>query len=421
MTASAAPAAPTRLFTPMLIAGAAILILGFGARAGFGLFQIPIEESFGWPRAEFSLAIAIQNLAWGVAQPAFAAVSDRWGARRALGLGLVVYVAGLVASAYATTPEGMQLINIAIGCGIAGTGFGVVLGAVGRESSEANRSLALGIATAAGSVGQLVMPPVIGWLLTGMDWPDVFLVMAAMVAASVAFLPLASGRPAAPAPGAAAELGMGAVLGRAFRDPSYILIFLGFFSCGYQLGFITAHFPAFITEACAAVDPAGLLASVGISSTQVLGAWALAAIGAMNILGTLLAGKMGAVFAKRWLLAIIYLMRAAVCAAFIILPMTPATVLMFSVLMGALWLATVPLTAGLVGVIYGLRYMGTLYGVVFFSHQLGGFLGVWLGGALHDRFGDYDAVWWIGVAVSLFSAAVHLPVKERPLPAMAAA
>lgn len=412
-----------RLFTPMLVSGALILMLGFGIRAAFGLFQIPIEQTFGWPRAEYSLAIALQNLAWGAAQPVFAAMAEKYGTRRTLLVGLAIYAAGLLGSAWATTPEGHQLLNILIGFGIAGSGLGVILGAVGREASDANRSLSLGIVTSAASAGQLILPPVLGMLLTGMAWEDVFLICVAILGAAALLTPLTTGAPA-PAPAGApapAEGSLGAALRRAATDPSFILIFLGFFSCGYQLGFITAHFPAFITEACAAVDPAGLLAAVGISSTAALGGWALAMIGAANIGGTLLAGRLGGRFAKRWLLTLVYLARAAVCAAFIIVPMTPATVLFFSVAMGSLWLATVPLTVGLVGVIHGLRYMATLYGIVFFSHQVGGFLGVWLGGALHDRFGDYAAVWWIGVAISLFSAVVHIPVRERPLPALGAA
>ena len=424
MTTAASPAAaPERLFTPMLVSGAVILALGFGVRAAFGLFQIPIEETFGWPRAEYSLAIALQNLAWGAAQPVFAAMAEKVGTRRTLALGLAIYAVGLVGSAWATTPAGHQALNVLVGFGIAGSGLGVILGAVGREASDANRSLALGIVTSAASAGQLILPPFLGMLLTGMAWEDVFLVAAAVVAACALLLPMTTGAPAPAVPGAAApaEGSLSQALMRAAKDPSFILIFLGFFSCGYQLAFITAHFPAFITEACAQVDPAGLLASVGISSTAALGGWALALIGAANIGGTLLAGKLGARFPKRWLLTAVYLMRAAVCAAFIVVPMTPATVLLFSVVMGALWLATVPLTVGLVGVIHGVRYMGTLYGIVFFSHQVGGFLGVWLGGALHDRFGDYAAVWWIGVGISLFSAACHVPVRERRLPGLAAA
>jgi MFS family permease len=207
---------------------------------------------------------------------------------------------------------------------------------------------------------------------------------------------------------------MGRIVGRAVRDPSFILIFVGFFSCGYQLGFITAHFPAFVAEVCSPIPATGVLASLGITTTSALGALALAVIGLANICGTLAAGALGAHFRKKYLLAQIYVARTVVSAAFILAPMTPASVLVFSVLMGALWLATVPLTSGLVAQIWGVRYMGTLYGLVFFSHQLGGFIGIWLGGRLYDLYGNYTLVWWIGVGVGAFSALVHLPIRERP-------
>jgi predicted MFS family arabinose efflux permease len=216
------------------------------------------------------------------------------------------------------------------------------------------------------------------------------------------------------------EESMGTVVLRAFRDPTYALIFLGFFSCGYQLAFITAHFPAFVTEACGPIDPGGILAGIGITTTSALGAVAIALIGLANIAGTLTAGWLGKRFTKKYLLAAIYTGRTVAAAWFILVPMTPSTVLVFSVVMGSLWLATVPLTSGLVAHIYGLRYMGTLYGFVFLSHQIGAFLGVWLGGQLYDVTGDYTLVWWIGVGVGAFSAIVHLPIRERPLVAAAA-
>ncbi len=207
----------------------------------------------------------------------------------------------------------------------------------------------------------------------------------------------------------------GEVLTRAFRDPSFTLIFLGFFSCGYQLAFITAHFPAFVTELCGPIDPGGALATMGITTTSALGAVAISVIGIGNIVGTLMAGWLGKRYTKKYLLAAIYTGRTLLASWFILTPITPGSVIVFSVIMGALWLATVPLTSGLVAHIYGLRYMGTLYGIVFFSHQLGGFLGVWLGGRMYDIYGDYTMVWWIGVGVGAFSALVHLPVRERPL------
>ena len=205
---------------------------------------------------------------------------------------------------------------------------------------------------------------------------------------------------------------MSSVVGAAVRDPSFILIFLGFFSCGYQLAFITAHFPAFVTEMCGAIDPSGTLASLGVATTSALGAMSISLIGLANIVGSVTAGWLGKRYSKKYLLSAIYTGRTIAAAAFILVPMTPTTVVLFSVVMGALWLATVPLTSGLVAHIYGLRYMGTLYGIVFFSHQLGSFFGVWLGGRMYDAYGSYTAVWWIGVAIGAFSAIVHLPVNE---------
>ena len=245
-----------------------------------------------------------------------------------------------------------------------------------------------------------------------MPWSSVFLVFAAVILAVLLVLPLIRGPARAPAH--VAEESMGAIVGRAVRDPSFILIFLGFFSCGYQLGFITAHFPAFVTEVCSPIPANGVLASLGITTTSALGAVAIAVIGLANIGGTLAAGALGQHYQKKYLLAQIYLARTVVAAAFILAPMTPGSVLLFSALMGSLWLATVPLTSGLVAQIWGLRYMGTLYGIVFLSHQLGGFLGIWLGGRLYDIYGDYTLVWWIGVGVGAFSALVHLPIRERP-------
>ena len=407
------PTAVPSLFTPVLVAGSIVLMVGFAIRASFGVFQIPIATEFGWPRADFSLAIAIQNLAWGIGQPIFGAIAERFGDRRAIVLGVACYAAGLVLSSFATTPGGHQLLEILVGFGIAGMGFGVILAVVGRAASDENRSMALGVATAAGSLGQVFGAPAAEWLLGFYTWQTVFLIFAGVVALSLLALPMM--RSPEPASKAELEESMGAILARAFRDPSYGMIFVGFFSCGYQLGFITAHFPALVTEMCGPIDPNGVLYSVGVTSTSTLGAVAISLIGLANIAGTLYAGYLGKRFPKKYLLAGIYVGRTLAAAAFIIFPITPLTVVLFSVAMGALWLATVPLTSGLVAHIYGLRYMGTLYGIIFFSHQLGSFLGVWLGGTMYDATGGYEVVWWVGVGVGALSAIVHLPVREVPL------
>ncbi|MCI5084909.1 MAG: MFS transporter [Rhodovulum sp.] len=402
----------SRLFSPVLIAGCLVIMVGFAIRASFGVFQIPIAEDFGWMRAEFSFAIAVQNLAWGIGQPIFSAIAERFGDRKAIILGALFYAGGLVLSAYAMTPLEMQMLEILVGFGVAGTGFGVILAVVGRAASDEHRSLALGIATAAGSAGQVFGAPAAEWMLGFMPWQNVFLIFAALILAVLIVLPFMRS-PTPPATRAELEQSMGQILGTALRDPSYILIFLGFFSCGYQLGFITAHFPAFVAEACGAIDPSGVLASLGIGTTSALGAISISLIGLTNIVGTIYAGWLGKRYTKKYLLAGIYLARTVVAGMFIILPMTPLTVIVFSIAMGSLWLATVPLTSGLVAHIYGLRYMGTLYGIVFLSHQIGSFIGVWLGGRLYDLYGTYDLVWWIGVGVGAFSAIVHLPVREQ--------
>jgi MFS family permease len=401
------------LFTPVLIVGCAIIVVSFAIRATFGVFQIPIADQFGWARAEFSMAIAIQNLAWGVGQPIFGAIADKIGDRKAIIMGALIYAVGLVLSAWSTTPLEHQLYAWLVGFGIAGTGFGVILAVVGRASSDENRSMSLAITAAAGSGGQIFGPPVAEWLLSFMMWPNVFMIFAAAILASLLILPMMR----APQPATRTELEetMGEILVKAFKDPSYTLIFIGFFSCGYQVAFITAHFPAFVTELCGPIMPGGTLDSMGISTTSALGAVAISLIGLANIGGTLLAGWAGKRYSKKYLLAGIYTGRTIVAALFIMFPITPTSVILFSVAMGSLWLATIPLTSGLVAHIYGLRYMGTLYGIVFFSHQLGSFLGVWLGGRLYDMNGDYTLVWWIGVGVGAFSAIVHLPIRERPL------
>lgn len=401
-----------RLINPILLAGSLILMISFAIRASFGLFQIPIAEDFGWLRSEFSLAIAIQNLAWGVGQPIFGAMAEKFGDKRAIVVGALVYAAGLVLSSAATTPGAHQFLEILIGFGIAGTGFGVILAIVGRSTSDENRSLALGITTAAGSAGQVVGPPFADFLLRNMHWSSVFVVFAVVILSVLLFLPLLGSNQAVKRQDL--QVSMSKVLGEALKDPNYAMIFLGFFSCGFQLAFITAHFPAYIAEICSAIPPNSLIRSLGITSTSALGAASIALIGTANIIGTIAAGALGKHFPKKYLLALIYTGRTIAAAAFILLPMTPTSVVVFSLVMGGLWLATVPLTSGLIAHIYGLRYMGTLYGIVFFSHQLGGFLGVWLGGIMYDQFGSYDLVWWVGVGVGAFSAIIHLPVRESP-------
>ena len=403
--------AKTSLVTPVLLVGCLIILVSFAIRASFGVFQIPIAQEFGWLRAEFSLAIAIQNLAWGIGQPIFGAIAEKIGDKKAIVIGALVYAAGLIFSSYSSTPGAHQINALLIGFGIAGTGFGVILAVVGRASSDENRSMSLAIVTAAGSAGQVFGPPLAEWLLMDLSWQLVFLIFSILILSTLPFLPLMKTDTSVSKK--ELEESLGDLLTRAIKDPNYIMIFLGFFSCGYQLSFVTAHFPAMVTEMCGAILPGTLLHNIGITTTSALGALALSLVGLANIFGTLAAGYLGNFYQKKYLLSLIYLGRTLIGAIFILMPITPLTVIIFSVTMGSLWLATVPLTSGLIAHIYGLRYMGTLYGIVFFSHQLGSFLGVWLGGRMYDTFGDYTAVWWIGVGVGAFSAIIHLPIKEK--------
>ncbi len=399
------------LITPVLLTGCFIILVGFSIRASYGVFQIPIANEFGWPRAEFSLAIAIQNLAWGFGSPFFGAMAERLGDRKAIILGAVLYALGLILSAGATTPLEHQIYEILVGFGIAGTGFGVILAVIGRASSDDNRQMSLSIATASGSAGQIIGPPAAIALLSIMKWQMVFIVFAASILSVLVLLPFMK----APEMATKDEIeeSLGDILKLASRDPSFAMIFVGFFACGYQLAFITAHFPALVTEMSAPVDSYGWCGDLGITTTAALGGLSISIIGFANIIGTLVAGWAGKKYKKKWLLSGIYAGRSVIAAWFILTPITANTVLIFSFALGFLWLATVPLTSGLVAHIYGLKYMATLYGIVFFSHQLGSFVGVWLGGVLYDDYGTYTFVWWVGIAIGIFSSIIHLPIKEE--------
>ena len=400
------------IFTPILIGGSLILLISFAIRSTFGLFQIPIAEQFLWARSEFSLAIAIQNLAWGIGTPIFSAFAEKFGDRKAITIGLLLYALGIFISSTASTPEAHQFLNVLIGFGIAGSGFGPILAVVGRSASPEKRSLALGITTAAGSAGQVVGPPVAAILLGMMPWSSVFIVFAIISLLTIILVPLLKSTPKIDRN--QIEENLSDALIEAIKDPTYIMLFLGFFSCGFQLAFITAHFPAFIAEASSPIIQGSLISFV-CNSVESLGALSMALIGLFNIIGSLGAGALGKNFTKKYLLSIIYTGRTIAAILFIVLPITPLSVAIFSMVMGALWLATVPLTSGIIAHIYGLKFMGTLYGIVFLSHQIGSFVGVWLGGLFYDIYGSYDVVWWVGIGVGAFSAIIHLPVKEIPL------
>ena len=399
------------LINSVLISGCLIILVGFSIRASYGVFQIPIANEFGWPRAEFSLAIAIQNLAWGFGSPFFGAIAERIGDRKAIVAGAFLYALGLLLSAGATTPLEHQIYEILVGFGIAGTGFGVILAVIGRASSDENRQMSLSIATASGSAGQIIGPPTAIALLSIMEWQMVFIVFAVSIMSVLVLLPFMGTDELASKEDL--DESLGDILKVASKDPSFAMIFIGFFACGYQLAFITAHFPALVTEMSAPVDSYGWCGDLGITTTAALGGLSISIIGFANIIGTLVAGWAGKKYKKKFLLSGIYAGRSIIAAWFILTPITANTVLIFSFALGFLWLATVPLTSGLVAHIYGLKYMATLYGIVFFSHQLGSFVGVWLGGVLYDDYGTYTFVWWVGIAIGVVSAIIHLPIKEE--------
>ena len=399
------------LINSVLVSGCLIILVGFSIRASYGVFQIPIANEFGWPRAEFSLAIAIQNLAWGFGSPFFGAIAERIGDRKAIVAGAFLYALGLLLSAGATTPLEHQIYEILVGFGIAGTGFGVILAVIGRASSDENRQMSLSIATASGSAGQIIGPPTAIALLSLMEWQMVFIVFAISIMSVLVLLPLMGTDELASKEDL--DESLGDILKVASKDPSFAMIFIGFFACGYQLAFITAHFPALVTEMSAPVDSYGWCGDLGITTTAALGGLSISIIGFANIIGTLVAGWAGKKYKKKFLLSGIYAGRSLIAAWFILTPITANTVLIFSFALGFLWLATVPLTSGLVAHIYGLKYMATLYGIVFFSHQLGSFVGVWLGGVLYDDYGTYTFVWWVGIAIGVVSAIIHLPIKEE--------
>ena len=400
------------LLNPVLIAGSLILLISFAIRSTFGLFQIPIAEDFLWARSEFSLAIAVQNLAWGIGTPLFSAFAEKYGDRKAISIGLILYALGVFISSTASSPEAHQFLNVLIGFGIAGSGFGPILAVVGRAASDEKRSLALGITTAAGSAGQVIGPPFAAILLSIMPWSSVFEIFAIISILTIALVPFLKTKSQINIK--VSESKLGDALKEAIQDPTYLMLFLGFFSCGFQLAFITAHFPAFIAESSSPIIQ-GSIISLVCNSVEGLGALSMALIGFFNIIGCLVAGALGKGYSKKYWLSLIYTGRTIAAILFILLPITPTSVAIFSIVMGSLWLATVPLTSGIIGHIYGIKFMGTLYGIVFLSHQIGSFVGVWLGGLFYDIYGSYDIVWWVGISVGAFSAIIHLPIKEKPL------
>jgi len=405
--------APTKLTswrTPavLIACGCVIAVISFGPRSSLGFFLTPLTSANGWGRDVFGLAIAIQNIMWGLGQPFAGMLADRFGVVRVLWVGAIVYAIGLAMMAYATTPLMLNLsAGVFIGFGLAGCAFSVVLSAFGKLLPENMRSLAFGAGAAAGSFGQFLYSPLAVSLVDAIGWQQTLLTFAVLMLLILPFsLPLATAGKAV-APDVPSQ-SLRAALSEALLHRSYVLLVLGFFTCGFQLSFITIHLPPYLVDK-------------GLTTT--IGGWTIAVIGLFNIFGSLTSGWLGNRMPKRYILSIIYFGRALAILGFILLPVTPLTSIVFGAVMGFLWLSTVAPTQGLIAVMFGTRWLATLAGVAFFSHQVGGFLGVWLGGVLFEATGSYNIVWWLSVFFGIASAVINLPIVEKPVvrPAVAAA
>jgi MFS family permease len=384
----------------IIVAGCLVGLLNFGVRSGFGLFLDPMSAAHGWGREVFSIAIAVQNLMWGLGQPFAGAIADRYGTARVLVAGGVLYALGTALMAVSSTPAAITLTGgFIVGIGLSGSSFAIALSAMARNVPEDRRSWVLGLGTATGSLGQFIMVPLGQGFISAFGW-ETALGLLALFALLIALLaPALRGKPGHSGTMAAdLDQTLGAALKEALAHRGYVLLFLGFFVCGFHVAFIQVHLPAYLVDE-------------GLSPA--LGAWALGLVGLFNVIGAYASGILAGRYSKKMVLSLIYLARAVVIALFLLLPLSTTTVLLFSAAIGLLWLSTVPATSGLVAQIFGPRYMATLFGIVFLGHQLGAFLGVWLGGALFDATGSYDVVWWAGVALGLAAAALHWPIDER--------
>ncbi len=387
--------------TQVLLCGAAIVTLSMGIRHGFGLWLQPVTTDRGWTREAFAFALAVQNLAWGLAGPFAGMLADRFGAFRVLVAGALAYALGLALMALSATTTGFTAsAGLLIGMAQSGTTYAVIYGVIGRQVAPEKRSWAMGVAAAAGSFGQFLMVPVENGLIGALGWQNALFVLGAL---ALVIAPLALGLREPRAVAAASGLpqqGVGAALKEAFGSRSFRLLTAGYFVCGFQVVFIGVHLPSYLKDR-------GLEPQVATT--------ALALIGLFNVLGTYGAGVLGQRLAKRHILSAIYALRALAITLFVSLPLTPMSVYVFASVMGVLWLSTVPPTNALIAQIFGVRHLSMLGGFVFLSHQLGSFLGVWLGGRLFDATGSYDVVWWIAVALGVFAALVNQPVREQPV------
>ena len=399
---------PTSWRTPLLviIAGCLISVVGFGIRSALGLFLEPMTVARDWSRETFGLAMALQNLFWGLALPFAGFITDKAGPVKVIIFGAVLYCLGIAGMGAAESPTMLYLTGgVLAGTGIGFSAFTLALATMVRVVGANKRSLVLGLGTAAGSLGQVIFSPINQGLIAAYGWHITLMLMAAT---TLVMIPLALALPGEP--GATSDLGqqqsIKQVLAEAATQRGYVLLTIGFFVCGFHVAFITVHFPAYVRDI--GLDPA-------------IGAYALALIGLMNIAGSFMSGVAGQHWSKKYSLSFIYTARAVAIAALLILPKTPLVIYLFAGTMGILWLSTVPLTTGIVAQIFGVQHMATLFGIVFLSHQLGSFTGVWLGGRLFDQTGSYDAMWWAGIVTGVLAAMIHLPIDERPLPRLATA
>ncbi|SSC68109.1 MULTISPECIES: MFS transporter [Ciceribacter] len=386
----------------IIISGSLIAMLTFGPRSAMGFFQLPMLADTGWDRSTFALAMALQNLCWGLGQPLFGALADKYGTARILTLCGLLYAGGLLMMANAGAPLWLHIGGgVLIGLAIAAGSFGVVLSAFARNVTPEQRSLAFGIGTAAGSAGMFLFAPLSQALISSFGWSDSLVYMGAlMLIVPLLAYPLRGNANSGTQGQSQFKQSVGDALKEAFAHKSYLLLTSGFFVCGFQVAFITAHFPAYLGD-------------IGIDARYAVISMAL--IGFFNIIGSLASGVIGQRYSKPYFLALIYIARSVAVTLFLLLPQSPTSVVVFAIVMGLLWLSTVPPTNALVAIMFGTRHLGLLGGLVFLSHQIGSFLGVWMGGYLYDRLGSYDSVWWFGVALGIFAAIVHWPIRERPV------
>jgi MFS family permease len=385
----------------IIMCGCAIAMLSFGPRSALGFFLTPMSQDNGWGRDVFSLALAMQNLLWGAAQPFAGAIADRYGALRVLFGGATMYVLGLFLMAHAQSSAMLDLsAGVLLGFGLSGCSFNLILAAFGKLLPEGWRSLAFGAGTAAGSFGQLLFSPLAVALKDAFGWQNALMIFAGLCFTMLPLsFALATPRNVATS-GAVAPQSLKQALSEALRHRSYMLLVLGFFTCGFQLAFITIHMPAYLVDK-------------GLSDD--VGAVTIGVIGLFNIVGSLTAGWLGNRLPKRYILSVIYLVRALAVLAFISLPVTPASAIVFGAVMGLMWLSTVPPTNALIAMMFGTKWLAMLAGFAFFSHQVGGFLGVWIGGLAFERTGSYDVVWWLSILFGVMSALLNLPIVEKPV------